>query len=269
MKHVETEAVVFIPPTQGKVTVIDFEDFDERVRSYKWCTFKMGRRFYAGRRGPRPERYGIYLHRVLMEANSKPVDHKDGDGLNNRRSNLRIVTVKENNQAFKRKQHNTSSKFRGVSKFRKKWKAGIQGEYLGVYNTEMEAAKAFDRAAGKRGFPREAFNFLVLFFLFLCLVPSSLADTASWYGDEHRGKLMANGKLFNPDNLTAASWQFPLGTRVLVRSGNKEIVVTITDRGPAKRLVAQGRIIDLSAAAFKKLADPRKGLIEITVQKLP
>ena len=39
---------------------------------------------------------------------------------------------------------------------------------------------------------------------------------ASWYGEDHRGRLMANGKKFNPDKLTAASWFYPLGTRVRV-----------------------------------------------------
>ena len=44
--------------------------------------------------------------------------------------------------------------------------------------------------------------------------PSS--GLASWYGEEHRGKLMANGKRFNPDKFTAASWFYPLGTKVRV-----------------------------------------------------
>lgn len=93
------------------------------------------------------------------------------------------------------------------------------------------------------------------------------ADTASWYGEEHRGKLMANGCPFNPDALTAASWFYPLGTRIRVTSGDTSVVVVITDRGPAKRLVRQGRVIDLSAAAFRRLAGPELGLIEVTIMK--
>src|SRR6185312_5105499 len=94
---------------------------------------------------------------------------------------------------------------------------------------------------------------------------------ASWYGEELRGKLMANGKPFNPDKLTAASWFYPLGTRVRVtiRSpviGQRSVMVTITDRGPAKRLVEQGRVIDLGFAAFQKLAEPDLGLVEVTVE---
>src|SRR4051812_34753975 len=74
---------------------------------------------------------------------------------------------------------------------------------------------------------------------------------ASWYGEEHRGKLMANGQPFDPDQLTAASWFYPLGTRLQVSrraQPERSVLVTITDRGPAKRLVRQGRIIDLSRA---------------------
>ena len=44
---------------------------------------------------------------------------------------------------------------------------------------------------------------------------------ASWYGESHRGRLMANGKRFNPDRLTAASWFYPLGTKVRVFHGKK------------------------------------------------
>ena len=99
------------------------------------------------------------------------------------------------------------------------------------------------------------------------------AGVASWYGEAHRGKLMANGKKFNPDNLTAASWYYPLGTRVRVtinpRSKTSEsVLVTITDRGPAKDLVRSGRIIDLSRGAFKRLAHPDLGLIPVQVHRV-
>src|SRR5205807_6904108 len=43
-----------------------------------------------------------------------------------------------------------------------------------------------------------------------------VSGLASWYGEELRGKPMANGGKFNPDNFTAASWYYPLGTQVLV-----------------------------------------------------
>jgi rare lipoprotein A len=93
------------------------------------------------------------------------------------------------------------------------------------------------------------------------------ADRASWYGEEHRGDVMANGHCFNPDKLTAASWFYALGTKVVVTRDNRSVVVEITDRGPAKRLVQEGRTIDLSRAAFAKLAPPSLGLIEVTLEK--
>jgi rare lipoprotein A len=96
---------------------------------------------------------------------------------------------------------------------------------------------------------------------------------ASWYGEAHRGRLMANGRKFNPDKLTAASWFYPLGTRVRVTVNSPEfearsVMVTITDRGPAKRLVQQGRVIDLGFAAFQRLAEPDLGLVEVVVQPI-
>ena len=84
---------------------------------------------------------------------------------------------------------------------------------------------------------------------------------------------MANGKRFNPDQPTAASWFYPLGTkvRVTVNPANQQqrsVIVTITDRGPAKDLVRDGRIIDLTHAAFKRLARPHRGLVAVTVQPI-
>jgi len=102
------------------------------------------------------------------------------------------------------------------------------------------------------------------------------ATVASWYGEEHRGKLMANGHRFDPDKMTAASWFYPLGTQVKVtvnspvyrNSTPPSVLVTITDRGPARRLVRNGRKIDLAHAAFKALADPDAGLIEVTIARI-
>jgi rare lipoprotein A len=94
---------------------------------------------------------------------------------------------------------------------------------------------------------------------------------ASWYGEEHRGKLMANGKRFDPDKFTAASWYFPLGTKVRVTLASptaprRSVLVTITDRGPAPELAREGRIIDLSHAPFRRLASPQVGLVAVAVQ---
>lgn len=85
---------------------------------------------------------------------------------------------------------------------------------------------------------------------------------------------MADGHRFDPDKLTAASWFYPLGTRVRVRlkspaKPSRSVVVKITDRGPARNLVRAGRIIDLSHAAFERLASPEIGLVKVTVSECP
>lgn len=74
---------------------------------------------------------------------------------------------------------------------------------------------------------------------------------------------MANGKPFDKNQLTCASWNYPLGTKLTVTHGEKSVQVTVTDRGPNKRL--KGRIIDLSQAAFQELADPKLGLISVRI----
>ena len=113
----------------------------------------------------------------------------------------------------------------------------------------------------------------------ICLLTACLARAgtptakglASWYGEEHRGRLMANGKRFNPDKFTAASWFYPLGTKVRVKLASASepqcaVLVTVTDRGPARELVQDGRIIDLSQATFKRLAPAHWGLVAVAVE---
>jgi rare lipoprotein A len=78
---------------------------------------------------------------------------------------------------------------------------------------------------------------------------------------------MANGQRFDPDRCTAASWFYDLGTKVVVTHENRSVIVEITDRGPTRSLVKKGRIIDLSRAAFTRLADPDLGIIDVTVRK--
>ena len=90
--------------------------------------------------------------------------------------------------------------------------------------------------------------------------------TASWYGAECAGKAMANGKPFDPAALTCASWFYPLGTKLEVRCGNRSVIVECSDRGPARRLVAKGRIIDLSRAAFEQLGDIRNGILQVNIK---
>jgi len=87
--------------------------------------------------------------------------------------------------------------------------------------------------------------------------------TASYYGKAYRGKMCADNKtVFDERKLTAAHKTLPFGTKVKVRlagSKTRSCIVTITDRGP----FVKGREIDLSKAAFSKLAQVEAGLIRV------
>jgi rare lipoprotein A len=91
---------------------------------------------------------------------------------------------------------------------------------------------------------------------------------ASWYGKQHQGLKMANGKPFDRRKMTAAAWNIPLGTVVRVvnlKNGNS-VNVTITDRGPHPRL---SRAIDLSEAAAIQLDYIEKGLTPVFIIPVP
>ena len=92
--------------------------------------------------------------------------------------------------------------------------------------------------------------------------------TASWYGEQRQGRKMANGKPFDRHKLTAASWYFPLGTKVRVVNvkNGESVVVTITDRGPNLRL---HRILDLSEAAAERLGYVGQGLAPVFLYPVP
>jgi rare lipoprotein A len=93
----------------------------------------------------------------------------------------------------------------------------------------------------------------------------AVCGTASYYAHAHHGRTMANGKPFNMNAMTAAMWGPKFGTKYRVTSGGKSVVVTITDRGPAKRL---NRIIDLSYAAAKQLGMIRAGTAKVCLTRL-
>ena len=74
---------------------------------------------------------------------------------------------------------------------------------------------------------------------------------ASYYADRFHGHKMANGQLYHRDSMTCAHLRYPLGTKLLVRNlvNGREVVVTVTDRGPYTRKF----VIDLSRAAARQL----------------
>jgi len=94
--------------------------------------------------------------------------------------------------------------------------------------------------------------------------------TASWYSQADPGVLetTANMEIFDDSKLTCAMWDLPFNTLLKVTNlnNNKSIYVRVNDRGPAKRLVNRGRIIDLSKKAFSYLDNLDKGLIKVRVE---
>lgn len=90
---------------------------------------------------------------------------------------------------------------------------------------------------------------------------------ASWYSesDPFINKHTANGEVFDDSKLTCASWHFPFGTYLEVQNlaTEKSVICRVNDRGPSKRL---HRLIDLSKAAFGRIAELKRGLIEVSVR---
>jgi hypothetical protein len=136
--------------TQGKVALVDDADFDW-LNQFKWCAHRDCNTFYAKRAAPtvNGKRGVLYMHALLV---GKGCDHKDGNGLNNQRNNLRPATTQQNN--WNRGAHkNSTSPFNGVSwnKSSNKWQAhiGFNGkkQHLGYFHDEVEAAQVWDAAA--------------------------------------------------------------------------------------------------------------------------
>jgi hypothetical protein len=95
---------------------------------------------------------GKLMHRVIMGSDAtQQVDHKDRDGLNNLRSNLRHCDSGENLMNRAKPDRCSSSKYKGVGKRGTRWGAAITirgyRTYLGTYDTETQAAVAYDIAA--------------------------------------------------------------------------------------------------------------------------
>jgi rare lipoprotein A len=95
----------------------------------------------------------------------------------------------------------------------------------------------------------------------------SVKGVASFYSYECARLPMANGKPFDPEKRTCASWFYKFGTKLVVRSldTGRSTEVVVTDRGPNKRLVKEGRIIDLSKRAFQDISALEKGLTKVVI----
>ena len=141
--------------TQGKIALVDNNMFEE-LTQFKWCAINVNNLWYAVRNIYKNNKWTILrMHREIMNAqNGQEIDHKNGNGLDNRHANLRFCTHSQNIQNQKVTKDGTS-KYKGVSwhKQNKKWLAQImlndKQYYLGYFKSEIEAVKAYDKKAAE------------------------------------------------------------------------------------------------------------------------
>jgi hypothetical protein len=146
--------------TRGFVALVDDEDF-EYLSQFKWYAVGKGYAVHSEHvKGKRPYRVG--MHRLVLVRKlgreltpSEEPDHVDRNPTNNTRQNLRASTHKQNSRNKTKVRTSTTSKFKGVyySKKSKKWNALIRINqklfYLGSFDFEESAARAYDAAARK------------------------------------------------------------------------------------------------------------------------
>ncbi len=153
--------------TQGKVALVDDEDYEE-LSKFKWYAAKNRKTWYVARAiGKRPHQRQVLMHREILGAQpGEQCDHINGDGLDNRRCNLRFCTNSQNQ--MNRRIYGGTSRFKGVmwNKRHKMWYAQIKHDgkqyHLGCFHKQTDAAHAYDTAArnlfgefARLNFPRE------------------------------------------------------------------------------------------------------------------
>jgi len=135
--------------TQGKNTLVDVGDY-EFLSRFKWHAVSRGSKFYA-----RNGKLG-YMHRIIIHPGSdEQVDHRDGNGLNNVRSNLRRSSNSQNQMNKKKQGGNTTSRYKGVywNKRDRIWVVRITRDgsrlFVGRFTSENKAALAYNKKASE------------------------------------------------------------------------------------------------------------------------
>ena len=136
---------------QGLVALVDDQDY-EAVQQYGWTPLRSAHTIYARRLRRKDWPSPIYMHNFILGV--RGIDHRDHDGLNNQRSNLREADDKLNSRNARKRRSATSSQYKGVSwdpSTCGRWRVHIQIDgyqrYLGSAQDEEEAAHIYDRAA--------------------------------------------------------------------------------------------------------------------------
>lgn len=139
-----------IPLLGGHSAIVDLEDY-KWARHFKWTHYSSGRSHYASAYSPATGKR-FAMHRTIAGAEpGQLVDHRNGNGLDNRKSNLRIATYSQN--AMNRRHRSKSSRFKGVvfDEGRNTWLARVRkdGRYVivGRFDLEEDAAAAYNHAA--------------------------------------------------------------------------------------------------------------------------
>jgi hypothetical protein len=146
-----------IPLGEGRFTIVEPRDF-YWLNNFHWTITGDGEHIYAVRNiiNARGKTMIIRLHREIMNApKGLLVDHKNSDTLDNRRANLRLATHSQNQFNKRKTKTKASSQYVGVhfDKSRGQWgariKHGNKSIWLGRFDSEIDAAKAYDEAAKK------------------------------------------------------------------------------------------------------------------------